>query len=73
MNKSVVLRKQQTILVKIAHQETSESYGYIHSTKHLQSQGLKISEYAVRNIKKLNQLYCKRHKRSKRTTNSDHN
>lgn len=73
MSKSVVLRNQQTILVKIAHQETNESYGYIRLTKHLQSQGLKISEYAVRNIKKLNQLYCKRHKRFKRTTNSDHN
>ena len=32
-----------------------------------------ISQYAVRAIKKLNQLYCKRHKRFKRTTNSDHN
>ena len=29
--------------------------------------------YAVRQIKALNHLYCKRHKRFKRTTNSDHN
>ena len=73
MSKQVVLRNQQTILVKIAHQETQESYGYIRLTRYLQSQGIQISEYAVRCIKKLNQLYCKRHKRFKRTTNSDHN
>ena len=73
MSKRVVLRSQQTILVKIAHQETHESYGYVRLAKYLQSQGIQISEYAVRYIKKLNQLYCKRHKRFKRTTNSDHN
>jgi len=73
MSKRVVLRNQQTILVKIAHQETKESYGHIRLTRHLQSQGIQISEYAVRCIKKLNHLYCKRHKRFKRTTNSDHN
>ena len=32
-----------------------------------------ISQYAVRAIKKLNQLYCKRHKRFKVTTDSNHN
>ncbi|RZG44700.1 IS3 family transposase [Acinetobacter wuhouensis] len=73
MSKRVVLRNQQTILVKIAYQETHESYGYVRLAKYLQSQGIQISEYAVRCIKKLNQLYCKRHKRFKRTTNSDHN
>ena len=73
MSKRVVLRNQQTILVKIAHQETKESYGHIRLTRYLQSQSIQISEYAVRCIKKLNQLYCKRHKRFKRTTNSDHN
>ncbi len=73
VSKRVVQRNQQTILVKIAHTETNESYGYIRLTKHLQSQGIQISEYAVRCIKRLNQLYCKRHKRFKRTTNSDHN
>jgi putative transposase len=73
MSKRVVLRNQQTILVKIAHQDTKESYGYIRLTRHLQSQGVKISMYAVRCIKRLNQLYCKRHNRFKRTTNSAHN
>ena len=73
LSKRIIQRNQQTILVKIAHQETSESYGYIRLTKHLQAQGVEISEYAVRCIKKLNQLYCKQHKRFKKTTNSDHN
>ncbi len=68
-----IQNNQHVILVKIAHQETKESYGHIRLTKHLQSQGVEISQYAVRAIKKLNQLYCKRHKRFKRTTNSDHN
>jgi transposase InsO family protein len=73
MSKRSIQRNQQTILVKIAHEETKQSYGYVRLTKHLQAQGIKISMYAVRQIKKSNQLYCKRHKRFKRTTNSDHN
>jgi hypothetical protein len=51
MNKRLVQRNQQTILVKIAHEETKQSYGYIRLTKHLQAQGIKISTYAVRQIK----------------------
>ncbi|WP_284085465.1 IS3 family transposase, partial [Acinetobacter nosocomialis] len=73
MSKRSIQRNQQTILVKIAHEETKQSYGYVRLTKHLQAQGIKISTYAVRQIKKSNQLYCKRHKRFKRTTDSDHN
>ncbi|ALH95546.1 transposase [Acinetobacter equi] len=72
LSKRVIQRNHQTILVKIAHQETNESYGYIRLTKYLQAQGIEISEYAVRCIKKLNQLYCKRHRRFKKTTHSDH-
>lgn len=67
-----ILSNQQTILVKIAHQKTNESYGYIRLTKYLQAQGIQISQYTVRCIKQQNHLYCKRHKRFKRTTNSDH-
>ncbi|ALH96322.1 transposase [Acinetobacter equi] len=72
LSKRVIQRNHQTILVKIAHQETNESYGYIRLTKYLQAQGIEISEYAVRCIKKLNQLYCKRHRRFKKTIHSDH-
>ena len=60
------------IWVKVAHQQTKESYGYLRLTKHLHAQGIQTSQYAVRHIKKLHQLYCKRHKRFKRTTNRDH-
>ena len=73
VSKRTIQPNQQTILVKIAHEETKQSYGYIRLTKHLQSQGIKMSMYAVRQIQVLNHLYCKRHKRFKRTTNSDHN
>lgn len=73
VSKRTIQRNQQTILVKIAHEETKQSYGYIRLTEHLQAQGIKMSMYAVRQIKVLNHLYCKRHKRFKRTTNSDHN
>ena len=33
VSKIVVLRNQQTILVKITHQETKESYGHIRLTR----------------------------------------
>ncbi|WOE33283.1 hypothetical protein [Acinetobacter sp. SAAs470] len=45
---------QQTILVKIAHEKTNESYGYIRLTKYLKAQGIQISQYAVRCIKQKN-------------------
>ena len=56
MSKRSIQRNQQTILVKIAHEETKQSYGYVRLTKHLQAQGIKISTYAVRQIK--NQISC---------------
>lgn len=37
LRKRVIQRNKQTILVKIAHQETKESYGHISLTRHLQS------------------------------------
>jgi len=46
-SQQIIQRNLQTILVKIAHQETKESYGSIQLTKHLQSQWIQISEYAV--------------------------
>lgn len=67
-----VRHNQQTIWVKVAHQEMKESYGTIRLSKYLQSQGIEISQYAVSRIKQVHQLYCKRHKRYKQTTNSKH-
>ncbi|MCJ9478253.1 IS3 family transposase, partial [Acinetobacter baumannii] len=63
VSKRTIQRNQQTILVKIAHEETRQSYGYIRLTKYLQAQGIKMRKHAVRLIKPLNHLYCKRHKR----------
>jgi hypothetical protein len=39
VSKRTIQRNQQTILVKIAHEETRQSYGYIRLTKYLQAQG----------------------------------
>ena len=72
LSKRSIQRARQTILVKIAHHETRESYGHIRLAKHLQAQGSTISQFAVRQIKLHNGLYCKRHKRFKCTTNSNH-
>lgn len=72
LSRRAIQFNQNSIFVKLAHQETQESYGHVRLTKHLQAQGIAISQHAVRKIKKINQLYCKRHKRFKRTTNSNH-
>jgi len=56
MSKRATQRNRLVLLIKIAHQKINESYGYIRLAKHLQSQGIPISEYAVRCIKKLNHL-----------------
>ena len=42
VSKRTIQRNQQTILVKIAHEETKQSYGYIRLTRHLQAQGIKM-------------------------------
>ena len=57
LSQKQIRRNQQTIMVKIAHQETNESYGYIRLSKHLHAQGVQISQYAVRTIKKVNKLW----------------
>lgn len=72
LSKRVIRLVRHTILVKIAHRETRESYGYVRLSKYLQAQGLNISQSEVRQIKVANGLYCKRHKRFKCTTNSKH-
>lgn len=73
VSKRTIQRNQQTILVKIAHEETKAELWLYSINQILTSSGHKMSMYAVRQIKALNHLYCKRHKRFKRTTNSDHN
>ena len=41
--------------------------------QHLANQGHEISRYMVRQIKQEKGIYCKRHKRFKVTTDSNHN
>lgn len=61
------------LLVKSAHMDTQKSYGHERLHQHLTSQGHDISLYMVRQIKQEHGIYCKRHKRSKVTTDSNHN
>lgn len=61
------------LLVKSAHLDTKESYGHERLHQHLTNHGHDISLYMVRQIKQEHGIYCKRHKRFKVTTDSNHN
>ena len=61
------------LLVKSAHLDTKESYEHERLHQHLTNQGHNISLYMVRQIKQEHGIYCKRHKRFKVTTDSNHN
>ncbi len=61
------------LLVKSAHMDTQQSYGHERLQQHLANQGHEISRYMVRQIKQEKGIYCKRHKRFKVTTDSNHN
>ncbi len=66
-------RNHCELLVKAAHSESKERYGYerLHAT--LTEQGHDISLYMVRSIKEEHGIKCRRHKRFKVTTDSNHN
>lgn len=66
-------RNHCELLVKAAHSETKERYGYERLHAHLSEQGHEISKYMVRSIKEEHSIKCRRHKRFKVTTDSDHN
>ena len=53
--------------------ETKQSYGYKRLHAHLTEQDHHISRYMVRRVKKECGIACRRHKRFKVTTNSNHN
>ena len=59
--------------MRVAHDETKQSYGYKRLHAHLAEQGHHISQYMVRRIKEEYGIACRRHKRFKVTTNSNHN
>ncbi|WP_250163181.1 IS3 family transposase [Psychrobacter sp. WY6] len=67
-----VHRNQCELLVKAAHSETHERYGVerLHAT--LTEQGYDISLYMVRSIKEEHGIKCRRHRRFKVTTDSNH-
>ena len=66
-------RNQSELLVKAAHSETKERYGFECMHAHLSEQGHNISSYMVRSIKEEHNIKCYRHKRFKVTTDSNHN
>ena len=66
-------RNQSELLVKAAHNETKERYGADRLHAHLSEQGHNISLYMVRSIKEQHGIKCRRHKRFKVTTDSNHN
>ncbi|WP_087945602.1 IS3 family transposase [Psychrobacter sp. P11F6] len=66
-------RNHCELLVKAAHSETRERYGVERLHAKLADQGHDISLYMVRRIKEEHGIKCRRHKRFKVTTNSNHN
>ena len=66
-------RNHCELLVKAAHSETHERYGVERLHAHLSEQGHNISPYMVRSIKEEYSIKCRRHKRFKVTTGSNHN
>jgi len=66
-------RNQSELLVRAAHSETKERYGVDRLHAHLTGQGHYISQYMVRSIKEEHSIKCRRHKRFKVTTDSNHN
>ncbi len=77
LKRGISKRKQHhnrcELFVKSAHIDTEQSYGHERLHQHLTNQGHNISLYMVRQIKQEHGIYCKRHKRFKTTTDSNHN
>ncbi len=68
-----IRRNQCELLVRAAHTETKQRYGVERLQAHLSEQGHHISPYMVRSIKEEHDIKCRRHKRFKITTDSNHN
>jgi len=58
--------------IAIAHDIHRESYSAIRMHKHLLERGFDVSLHKVRTLRKKADIKCKRHKRYKVTTNSNH-
>lgn len=68
-----IRRNQCELLVRVAHTETKQRYGVERLHSHLRAQGHHISQYMIRSLKEEHGIKCRRHKRFKVTTNSNHN
>ena len=64
---------QSELLVRAAHSETKERYSVERLHSHLSEQRHYISQYMFRSIKEEHGIKCRRHKRFKVTTDSNHN
>jgi len=77
MNRNIseqqIHRNQCELLVRVAHTETKQRYDVERLHAHLRAQGHHISQYMVRSLKEEHGIKCRRHKRYKVTTNSNHN
>ena len=66
-------RNHCELLIRDAHSETLERYGVDRLHAKLREQGFDISLYMVRRIKEEHGIKCRRYKRFKVTTDSNHN
>ena len=66
-------RNHCELLVKAAHSESKERYGYERLHAQLTEQGNDISPYMVKSIKEEHDIKCHRYRRLKVTTDSNHN
>ena len=73
LNKQQIHRNHCELLVRAAHSETRGRYGVERLHAKLIEQGHDISLYMVRRIKEKHGIKCRRHKRFKVTTDSNHN
>ena len=73
INNQQIHYSQCELLVRAAHDETTQRYGCERLHTNLAEQGYAISKYMVRRIKEEYGIQCRRHKRLKVTTNSNHN
>lgn len=73
ISKQQIHRNHCELLVKAAHSESKERYGYESLHAKLKEQGYDISLYMDRSSKEEYNIKCRRHKYFKITTDSNHN
>ena len=67
------LKRDKTLpLITTAHEALEQRYGAVRLHGHLLNQGYSVSLHQVRVLRDAYGIRCKRHKRFKNTTNSDH-